>query len=50
MPTVIKLENGIYVGFRTPEQAKAFANKHNVENYRIYWSQAEECYVVDIDD
>ena len=50
MPREIKLENGIYAGFRTFEQAEAFAKKHNVEKYSIYWSHAEACYVVDIKD
>ena len=50
MPDETKLENGVYAGFRTSGAAEAFAKEHNAEKYSIYWSQAEACWVVDVED
>lgn len=44
------LENGIYSGFRTSGSAENFARKHNVEHFDVFWSQAEQSWVVVVDD
>ena len=44
------LENGVYSGFRTSGSAEKFAREHNVENFDIFWSQAEQSWVVLVDD
>lgn len=44
------LENGVYSGFRTSGSAENFARKHNVEHFDVFWSQAEQSWVVVVDD
>ena len=45
-----RLENGIHSGFRTSGSAEKYAREHNVEHFNIFWSQAEQSWVLVVDD